>query len=106
MLLFPVIAFSQRQYNIVAISIVQPGLSTGGIIKAKMTVTLTDSTLSVTANNQTQTGKIIKKVDSNYFKVSDGLKESIIKIVEQKNGKYSGFINQESDKGIVSMFFK
>jgi len=106
--LFPLLGFTQKIYEISGMSIKSQllDISTSGILRAKGTISIEDSSFTTKIGNQSQTYKIIKKVDDNYFQVTDGLKESTVRIINQKFGKYSGVINIESDKQLVSCFIK
>ena len=100
--IIPILVFSQKVYDIGG-AMISAGnsLSGSGIVKANGTVTITDSTFHSEMKNSHYTFNIIKKIDDSYFKATDGLKDYIIKITEQKIGKYSGMIRIETDKMVV-----
>jgi hypothetical protein len=106
-ILLPVFGFSQRVYDIGG-SILTTGnsLSGSGILKVNGTITVTDSTFHSEFKNSHYTFEITKKVDDSYFRATDGLKDYIIKITEQKIGKYSGTIRVEGDNMIVVYMIK
>jgi len=87
---------------VTGISVNSYGRSIPKIYKANSTVIISDSTITIDRG----TFKITKKVDSTYFKCTDGLKDFIIKVNYQRIKRYSGFINEESGDNIVTMWFK
>lgn len=103
-------AFCQKTYNVIGVIMDIQGLKfiseSPKIIKLKYTVIVSDSAFTTITKQRTDTFKIVKKINDNYFKITDGLKEYIIKITEQKFGKYAGVISQEMDKGYIFMYYQ
>lgn len=105
------IVCAQKTYNVVGILpyFTDPKMpSINHVTNAQMTVTVTDTTFTTTYKNKTASYKIIKKVDDNYFKITDGLKEYIIRIANESPiyKRFTGSITQEGDKGTFIMFYK
>lgn len=101
---FPFFSISQKTYHITGISKSYIGLA--GIGKTDMLITVDDSTFTSIYKKTKTVYNIIKKVDSNYFKISDGLKDYVIRISDQKYRKYSGSIIQETDKGDMIFYYE
>lgn len=104
-------AIAQRVYHIEAMSLTAqlPLVNYGkGKVNVKGTITVTDSTYSYTYKGNTTTYSIIKKVNDNYFKVLDGLKEFFVKIENESPvyKKYTGSIVQQDDKTLIIMWYK
>ena len=70
-----------------------------------MTINVSDSLFTITAEGNTFSYQIVKKVNENYFTISDGLQEYIITIGEAKFKNYSGCISQELEEGLLSYYF-
>ena len=104
----PFFGFSQKSFEIGGMSInsANSAVPTSSIVKVKGNIIISDSTFATNLGPQSQTFQIIKKVDDNYFKVTDGLQDYIVRVNLQNAGRYSGVINIESDKRIVSCFIK
>lgn len=104
-LLFPVIGFSQT-FHITGLSVSSYGRTVPKIYKTNSKVIISDSTITMDFKGKQTTYQITKKVDSSYFKCTDGLKDFIIKVNRQKILRYSGFINEESGDNIATMWFQ
>lgn len=104
-LLLPVIGFGQT-YHITGLSMSSYGRTIPEIYKANLKVIISDSTISMINAGKESKYAIIKKVDNNYFKCTDGLKDFIIQVNHQKIRRYSGFINEESGDTITTMWFE
>lgn len=112
-MLLPALCQAQKKYDISGMLLFGPMgqnlTPTAGMAKVKgVTVEITDSLFIVTAMKRTDTSYIVKKVNENYFKISDGLKESIVRIGESTVfKKYTGVITLETDdKNKTLMFYK
>lgn len=105
----PLLSFAQRNYDIVGISVnttMQNLIPASKIIKVKMNIIISDSVYNTVYEGKKSSFKIVKKINDNYFVIDDGIKTSTITIGTLKSKKYSGFINQESEKAIVILYFK
>jgi len=109
LILSPQISFCQRTFKIVATfantSMHLPGFE-NQILKTKGEIIVDDTSITVNAEGTSEISKIIKKINPDYFKITDGLQESIVKISEGKNGDYNGSISFQSDKALVIFFYK
>lgn len=104
-LLFPIFCNAQKSYNVTGISSEIDGLKNLGIGKTKITVIVTDSTFTQVYDGKETVYQIVKKVSDNYFKMSDGLKEYVVRITEEKYKKYTGVIVQETDQGKMYLWY-
>lgn len=105
--LFPFSGIAQKVFDIGGISIKSNTAMIGGsIAKVKGSITVDDSTFNTNVGNQSQTFRIIKKVNDKYFKVNDGIEDYVVRITEQKMSKYSGAINIESPNVTMIYFIK
>ena len=108
LLIAPAFCNAQKVYNITGVSTNLQSvkdLGVWGIHKTKMAIIVSDSTYTQIFKDTKTVYKIVKKVDENYFKISDGLKETIVKISDVKIKKYTGVIVQETDQGDVNLWF-
>ncbi len=95
-------------YNITGISINFRGekdLDISCIAKTVRTIIITDSTYTQIFQEKKTLYKIIKKRNNNYFKMSDGIKKSDVRISDTDLKKYKGFITEETDKGDINLWF-
>ena len=101
---------AQKTYNVtgMAANLSIPPVLTIKIYDVNATVVISESFMDFEAGGKTTSYAIVKKVNENYFKVRDGLKEYVITITNGSPGlkKYSGCITQENDKGIIYMWYK
>ena len=99
-------ANAQNTYNVLEMrlsSVKRPGWEK--IANPQMTINISDSLFTTTAEGETFSYQIVKKVNGNYFTISDGSNEYFITIGEAKIKNYSGFINQELEGGGLLTYF-
>lgn len=102
LMLLPVFTFGQKIYNVTGISVVHNLQPSSKIMKASFQIVIDDTSFSEITNGKKTVFKITKRINENYFKISDGLQEAIVLVTEQKTKKYTGFITQQmDDKGLT-----
>ena len=109
MLCLPMFCIAQKTYNITGMAVnttIQNLVPPDKIFKTKMTIIVSDSIFTTFFKGKISKYPIVKKANQNYFVINDGLKETTVTIGEMKSNKYSGFIIQESDKAVVTCFYK
>ncbi len=109
-LLLPTLCDAQKTYDVTGmLATNQLGQNITGIdkiAKVNIKIVISDSTFTEFVMGKEVSYKIIKKVDDNNFKISDGLVDYIIRISNDKFRKYSGMIVQDGDKGMVALYYK
>lgn len=109
LLLIPCFSFAQKEYHVAAFS-VNSGMaslvSPYNIIKTNGDITVSDSTFTVNLKGQEEKSNIVEKVSDDFFKISNGLNDSTVKILNEKNGKYSGSVVVNSGQYTVIYFLK
>lgn len=102
---FPFVSFSQKgTFSIRYLSYTGHPVFEGRMpAKNNPRVVIDDSTFQQIIGKDTISYSITKKVDENYFKATDGLKDFIIKITRQNIGKWKHSIRIE-DGEIVTTY--
>jgi hypothetical protein len=106
LIIVPAFCKAQKIYNITGISSGISSVSKLGVGKSNQTITVTDSTFIQNYRGKETVYNIVKKVSANYFKVTDGLKDYIVRISDLKYKKYNGIIVMETDKGDINMWYE
>lgn len=110
LLLIPCFSFAQKQvYHFTGISVNSVNAIdylSPIIIKSNGDISVTDSTFTVSLKGKEDKSDIVKKVSDNFFKISNGLNDSTVKILNEKNGKYDGSVVINSGQYTVIYFLK
>src|SRR5688500_16357869 len=99
-------AYAQKTYNILEMrlpSVKKPGWEKTAF--TPMTINISDSSFTITSEGNSYSYQIVKKVNENYFTISDGSQQYVITIGEAKFKNYSGSISQELEEGVLNYYF-